>query len=87
MGRDANYFIEEKGFVMKKEAFFEEIADIFEIEEEVNKDTPIGIDSLAMLSLIALYDENFDMQITGMEIGEVSKVSDLMRIAGMDKFE
>jgi len=71
---------------MEKSAFYEEIADIFELEEEVDATTPIGVDSLAMLSLIALFDENFGMQLTGDHVKNVSKVSDLMVIAGEDKF-
>jgi len=71
---------------MEKSAFYEEIADIFELEEEVDATTPIGVDSLAMLSLIALFDENFGMQLTGDHLKNVYKVSDLMVIAGEDKF-
>ena len=71
---------------MKKSELFEEIADIFELEEEVNEDTPIGVDSLAMLSLIAMFDENFGMQLTGEDTKNVSKVVDLMKIAGLEKF-
>jgi acyl carrier protein len=71
---------------MEKAAFFEEIADIFELDEDVNADTPIGVDSLAMLSLIAMFDENFGMQLTGEHVKSVSKVSDLMGIAGKEKF-
>lgn len=71
---------------MEKSAFYEEIADIFELNEEVTSTTPIGVDSLAMLSLIALFDENFGMQLTGDHVKNVTKVSDLIEIVGEDKF-
>ena len=72
---------------MEKTAFFEEIADIFELEEEVSESTPIGIDSLAMLSIIALFDENFNLQVTGKNLSNVNTVEDLMKIAGKDRFQ
>lgn len=71
---------------MEKAAFFEEIADIFELDEDVDAATPIGVDSLALLSLIAMFDENFGMQLTGEHVKDVSKVSDLMELVGKDKF-
>lgn len=71
---------------MKKTELFEEIADIFELEEEVNEETTISVDSLALLSLIALFDENFGMSLTAEDVAKVTKVSDLMAIAGSQKF-
>ena len=71
---------------MKKSELFEEIADIFELEEEVNEETTISVDSLALLSLIAFFDESFGMQLTAADTKNVSKVADLMKIAGPEKF-
>ena len=71
---------------MKKSELFEEIADIFELEEEVNENTAVSVDSLALLSLIAFFDENFSMQLTGESVKNVTRVSDLMKIAGPDNF-
>jgi len=69
---------------MKKSEFFNEIADIFELEEEVNEKTFISIDSLALLSLIALFDDNFGIELTGESVEDATKVADLMKIAGPD---
>ena len=71
---------------MKKSEFFEEVADIFELEEEVNEETAISVDSLALLSLIALFDENFGMSLTGGDVKKITKVCDLITIAGSEKF-
>lgn len=71
---------------MKKSELFEEIADIFELDEEVNEETTISVDSLALLSLIAFFDENFGMQLTNTDTKNVRKVADLMKIAGPEKF-
>ncbi len=71
---------------MEKTAFFEEIADIFEFDVEVNEKTLIAVDSLALLSLIAFFDENFEHQLTAADVKDVSIVSDLMDIAGLEKF-
>lgn len=69
---------------MKKSEFFNEIADIFELEEEVSEKTFISIDSLALLSLIALFDDNFGIELTGDSVEDATKVADLMKIAGPD---
>lgn len=68
---------------MNKDRFIEEIKEILLLEDEnINEETPIEVDSMSSLLLIAFFDEHFSETITQEKIKELKKVSDLVEIAG-----
>ncbi|PIB28696.1 hypothetical protein BFP77_08655 [Maribacter sp. 4U21] len=70
---------------MKKELFLEEIKEILLLEEKnITTDTPIEIDSMASLLLIAFFDEKFSKSITQDEIKEMKQINDLINFVGTD---
>ncbi|MBU0993325.1 MAG: acyl carrier protein [Proteobacteria bacterium] len=77
---------------MKKEEFLSELKEIMEIEDsELTEDTVLRdmmeFNSLALMGIIALIDENFDMVIEADAFEKVSTIKDIMKLIGMDKFE
>lgn len=71
---------------MKKSEFLEELTDILELEDaNIDYDTKIEIDSLAILSLIAFLDENFSTKASAEELGEVTSIKDIVKIVGENK--
>lgn len=72
---------------MKKEEFIEEIKEILLIENKVDENTGIEVDSMASLLLIAFYDENFGKTITQEEIKKFKKISDCIHFAGIENFD
>ncbi len=69
--------------------FLEELTEILEIEETVNISTSLEdmdeYDSLAIMSLIAFFDERFEVEVSGEQLIEVKLVSDLISLIGSDK--
>ncbi len=57
----------------------------FEIMTEFN--TVGGFDSLAVLSIIAFIDEQFNKKISGEEIGKLINFNSLIELIGIDQFE
>lgn len=73
---------------MKRNDFYKRIAELFEIEEEsINEETPVKIDSLSLLALIVLIDENFNKQVNAGQLKNVETIGALMNIIGRDNFE
>lgn len=77
---------------MKKESFIEALQEIMELEDsDINEDTVltdlIEFNSLAIMGIIALIDENFDLLIKAEKFEEVTTVKDLMNLVGGDKFK
>lgn len=64
----------------KKIALLEETLDTEEgvLTTETSLDTVEEWDSIAMLSLIAMLDEEFDKTITGKELKELKTVADIL---------
>jgi acyl carrier protein len=71
---------------MEKGNFFEELKTAIEFEEDMNENTKIALSSLHILSVIALVDENFDIQLKTNELKQVSSVKELMHLIGSEKF-
>jgi len=72
---------------MTKEEFIEELKDILELEEEnIEMETPISLDSLSILSVIAFLDENYSKKATAEELRDVGNLRDIANIAGVDNF-
>jgi acyl carrier protein len=71
--------------------FLEEVTEILELDNTINVETSLEeleeYDSLAIMSLIAFFDENFEIEVTGEQLIEVKLVSDLISIAGNDKLK
>jgi acyl carrier protein len=63
---------------MTKTEIIEKIKDILLIQEEVDSDYPVKIDSLASLLLIQLYDENFSFRLSSETLGRIQKIGDLV---------
>lgn len=77
---------------MNKEKFFDLLKEIMELEEtDLNEDTVltdlVEFNSLAIMGIIALIDENFDMLVEAEKFEEIETVKDLINIVGADKFK
>jgi len=68
--------------------FLEELTELLEVEEAVTLDTSFEgmdeYDSLAVMSLIAFIDENFDKTISGEKLSNVKGVKELITLIGED---
>jgi len=71
---------------MKKQDLFTALEEYLELSN-LNEDSSLALTSIDILSVIALIDENFDMQIKASELKDVKSVSDLILLIGTDKFE
>jgi acyl carrier protein len=73
---------------MDRAEFLEELTELLEVEEAVTADTSFEgmeeYDSLAVMSLIAFIDENFDKTISGVELSNVKGVKELITLIGED---
>jgi acyl carrier protein len=63
---------------MTKNEFIEKIKEILLIEDEVDMDYNVKIDSLASLLLIEFYDENFGFRITSETLKKIKTLSDFV---------
>ena len=72
---------------MKK--FFDGLAEIFEIEpNEVSESLPltsVAWDSLAIVSTIALIDEQFDVMVDGQALASCETVGDIQKLITLAK--
>lgn len=72
---------------MKK--FFDGLAEIFEIEpSEVSESLPldsVAWDSLAIVSTIALIDEQFDVMVDGQALASCETVGDIQKLITLAK--
>lgn len=71
---------------MKKQDFFVALEDYLEITN-VNESYELELTSINILSVIALVDENFDMQFKAVELKSIKIVQELMNLIGVEKFE
>lgn len=86
MGSNNNNFI--KYIYMKKEDFFEELKDILELEDEnIDFNTKISLDSLAMLSIIAFLDENFKIKVNAEQLKNITSINDILKIVGKENIQ
>jgi acyl carrier protein len=69
--------------------FFEGLAEIFEIEpNEVSESLPldsVAWDSLAIVSTIALIDEQFDVMVDGQALASCETVGDIQKLITLAK--
>lgn len=77
---------------MKRAEFIKALTDILEIEgQELNESTNLRefaeFDSMALMTIIALLDEQFGKKITADQFINISTVKSLMELVGMDRFE
>lgn len=77
---------------MKKNEFIKLLAEYCEFETqdfvlETKFNTINGYDSLAIMSMIAFVDENFNLKITANQIRELTDFNSLIHLIGENKFE
>ena len=74
---------------MKKEEFLELLAETIDTEEELNEEMSLDeideYDSIAVLSLMSMYDE-LGVKVVPNDFKELKSVADLIKLAG-DKVE
>jgi len=79
---------------MKKEEFIKELKSALEIEDEdkeITLETNLRdleeYDSLSVLAIIAMIDENFGKQIPSKDFAKVTTVKSLMDLIGKEYFK
>lgn len=78
---------------MKKSEFIEKLKDALEInaDKEIMEETDLrdleGYDSLGILVVIVMVDENFGKQLSSSDFKRVTTVSSLMELIGQENFE
>jgi len=77
---------------MKIDDFLYELKETLEIEDvELNEETNLKeleeYDSLSVLSIIAMIDENFGKRISGQDFQSITTIGSLMELIGMENFE
>jgi acyl carrier protein len=74
---------------MKKDEFLEVLAETIDTEEELNEDMNLEdieeYDSIAVLSLMSMYDE-MGVKVTPKDFNNLETIKDLIKLAG-DKIE
>ncbi len=77
---------------MKIEEFIDLFVEELEIEDiEVTQDTELSSlaewDSMAVLAVIAIASENFNVKITAMQLKDVKLLKDIINLIGAEQFE
>lgn len=77
---------------MKKKEFIKQLSEFCEFSEsDFSSDTKLksidGYDSMAIMSMIAFIDENFNMKITATQINSLNDFESLINLIGKEKFE
>jgi len=77
---------------MKKKDFIQKLAEYCEFENtKLAIDTPLksieGYDSLAIMSMIAFIDENFNVKVSDKEIESLTDLNSLIELIGEEKFD
>lgn len=77
---------------MTKEEFIRRIENDLEITgTQLTESTSISSidewDSLAAMTVLAIIDENFNLNFSISELNEVSSIGDIIRLVGEDQFE
>lgn len=69
---------------MKKHEFINEIRELLELNSEnVDFETRINLDSLAILSIIAFLDDKFQRKASASDLLKVSTIGDIAGMAGV----
>ena len=78
---------------MKKSEFMEKLKDALEIDanKEITEETDLRYleeyDSLGVLTIIAMVDENFGKQLSSPDFQKITTVSSLIKLIGEENFE
>ncbi|VEJ07651.1 acyl carrier protein [Campylobacter lari] len=76
---------------MKKKDFIKKIEELLQIEYSLDENTMLEsieeYDSLAILSLSVLYDQEFDICIHGTELKTCKNIADLIALVPMEKWD
>lgn len=77
---------------MKVDEFIEKLTEILELQDvELGEETNLRdleeYDSLAVLSIIAMVDENFGRKLSGQNFQSITTVRSLMKLIGDEYFE
>jgi len=77
---------------MKVNDFLNELKETLELEdvelkEDMNLKDLEEYDSLSVLSIIAMIDENFNKKISGQKFQSITTVKSLMELIGMESFD
>ncbi|RKQ72206.1 acyl carrier protein [Litorimonas taeanensis] len=74
---------------MELDKFLEELTEVLELDDTLTVESPLdeenGYDSLGVLSVIALVDENFGISLSGEVLSELKSVKELISLIGEDK--
>lgn len=76
---------------MKRTEFFNALAEALEFNQELNAETVLkeleNYDSMSVLAIIALVDENFSKKLTAAQLNSITTVKSLMELIGIERFE
>ncbi|NQS88302.1 acyl carrier protein [Patescibacteria group bacterium] len=78
---------------MKKSKFIEKIKEALEIDsnEKITEDSGLRdleeYDSLGVLTIIMMIDENFGKQLSSSDFEKITTVGSLMKLIGEENFE
>jgi len=73
---------------MNKTAFLQNVAEILEVPaQDITFDTPLTIDSMGVLGLIAMFDENFGLNIKAVDLRGKNTVNQLIELLGQNSLE
>ncbi len=93
MGWDNNYNLRRENEPMTRSEFIEKLRDTLEIDtsEEIIEETDLRsleeYDSLGVLTVIAMIDEDFGKQFSSLDLEKITTVSSLMKLIGEENFE
>ena len=75
---------------MTKTDFYEELYELLLTQDPILATTNLQeleeFDSLAIMGLVAIIDENFSMTVSGKKLSKVATVNDLMTLIGDTHF-
>jgi len=76
---------------MKKSEFFEELKGVLETDDiEIDESSELRevgtYDSMSIMSIVALVDDNFNKRLSSEQLEGIKTAGDLMMLIGMDNF-
>lgn len=77
---------------MRKNEFVKQLAEFCEFENEdltlnTSLETIDDYDSMAIMTMIAFIDENFNMKITAQMLQDITDFNSIIDLIGSDKFD
>ena len=93
MGWDDNYNLRRENEPMTRSEFIEKLRDTLEIDtsDEITEETDLRsleeYDSLGVLTVIAMIDEDFGKQFSSLDLEKITTVISLMKLIGEESFE